>query len=279
MLRTLITLIRRLIRSDRVRLHTCMPGIVVSFNRTLRTADVQPAPQRKLVNEEWADMQVIANCPVSYPCGGGFSMTWDLEPGDPVMLVFAERNLVGWTGSLSVGTYSPNDYRTHDLNDAWVIPAGAPASVPLAAAANELIIGKQDGTVAATFNRTTGAVDVDATGAVTVTAGGTVTIDAAAAVDVDAGSAVTVNAGSGVTIEAEGGNAVMFGSGETRLGTATPVDFVALASKVLVELNKITTWAATHIHPTVPPVGSPTLPPAVPPPAMVSPAATKTKAT
>lgn len=272
-----------------------MPGVVVSFDRTARTAVVQPAPQRKLVGKDWADMQVIPDCPVSYPCGGGFSMTWDLEPGDPVMLIFAERNLTGWTGSNSVGTYSPNDQRIHDLNDAWVVPAGAPASVPLAAGANELKIGMQSGTTSITVDRVAGSVTVDSTGNVDVNAGGdvtvdatgdiviesgaSITVDAATALDVDAGSSVDVNAGSDVRIEAEAGTATLFGSGDTKLGTANPVDFVALASKVLVELNKITAWATGHTHLTVPPFGAPTTPPVVPPPAMASPAATKTRAT
>ena len=107
MFRTLVLLIKRLIRSALLRTHTCMPGVVVSFDRDTRTANVQPAPQRKLVGQDWSDMQNITNCPVSYPSGGGFGMTWDLEQGDPVMLIFAERNLVGWTGATSVGDLQP----------------------------------------------------------------------------------------------------------------------------------------------------------------------------
>lgn len=243
-MRELLELIRGLIRSALKRTNTCMPGIVVSFNRTLRTADVQPAPKRKLVGKSWQDMKVIRNCPVSYPAGGGFGMTWDLVPGDAVMLVFAQRNLFRWTGG-SVETYEPNDTRMHDLNDAWVIPAGPPASVALEAAANKLIIATADGATKVTLDKATGAVDVITDGAVTVDAGTTAT---------------------------------MYGATETRLGSAAPANYVALANLVLAELNKIQVWAAAHTHVCAAP-GAPSAVavPVLAPPAAV--AATKTKAT
>lgn len=66
---------------------------------------------------------------------------------------------------------------------------------------------------------------------------------------------------------------------ELRLGSA--VDFVALASKVLVELQSMQTWASTHTHsvPIVGPAGTtPSTPPLVPPPSPNSVAAAKVKA-
>lgn len=243
MLRQLIDLVRKLIRSALVRTNTCMPGIVVSFNRTLRTADVQPAPKRKLRGGGWQDLQVIRNCPVAYPSGSGFGMTWDLAPGDAVMLVFAQRSLLRWTGG-SVGTYEPGDTRIHDLNDAWVVPAGPPASVPMQAAANKLVIATHAGGTKIEIDKTTGKVDITTTGAVEVSAGTTASV---------------------------------YGGVETRLGAASPTDYVALATLVLAELQKIQVWAVTHTHICAAPgvASAPALPPLAAPAPV---GATKTKA-
>ncbi|NJN05547.1 MAG: hypothetical protein HC814_02925, partial [Rhodobacteraceae bacterium] len=83
------------------RTNTCMPGIVVSFNRTLRTADVQPAPKRKLVGQAWQDMQVIKNCPVSYPAGG--RVWYDLgsrRPGMPACSCLPSVTCFGGSGGV-----------------------------------------------------------------------------------------------------------------------------------------------------------------------------------
>ncbi|NJN05546.1 MAG: hypothetical protein HC814_02920 [Rhodobacteraceae bacterium] len=108
-----------------------------------------------------------------------------------------------------------------------------------------MIIATADGTTKVSLDKVTGAVDVSTTGAVTVDGGTTATL---------------------------------YGGTETRLGSASAVNYVALANLVLAELNKIQVWAAAHTHVSAAP-GAPTAPavPVLAPPAAV--AATKTKAT
>ncbi|MEM7608184.1 MAG: phage baseplate assembly protein [Myxococcota bacterium] len=64
--------------------------------------------------------------------------------------------------------------------------------------------------------------------------------------------------------------------GVVHLGEQTASDFVALAAKVLTELQNIKTWFDTHTHPTS---MGPTSPPTTPMPAPASVAASKARAT
>lgn len=69
-------------------------------------------------------------------------------------------------------------------------------------------------------------------------------------------------------------DALVVKADEIRLGSSAAADFVALASKVLTELQTIKTAYDLHVHPT--PAG-PSSPPTVPMTAPTSPAATKVK--
>jgi phage gp45-like len=64
--------------------------------------------------------------------------------------------------------------------------------------------------------------------------------------------------------------------GLLHLGSQNPSDFVALASKVLTELNALVTWANTHVHTSAAP-GSPTTAPTIPKSAPSSVASTVVK--
>ena len=63
----------------------------------------------------------MPNCPVLFPQGGGYSITFPLESGDPVKLSVAARSLDEWLtdGGTDV---EPADPRRFDLEDAIVEP-------------------------------------------------------------------------------------------------------------------------------------------------------------
>lgn len=103
--------------------HTSLPGIIVSFDPILNKASVQPALNKKFDTGEMT-MPILENVPIIFPSSGNFSMTFPINVGDYVLLVFSERSIDLWK---SVGgQVTPNDPRKFSLSDAIAIPGLMP---------------------------------------------------------------------------------------------------------------------------------------------------------
>lgn len=107
-------------------LHTCLPGIVQKFNISDQTAEVQPAIKRMLRTEENDKeilvpraLPVLINVPVIFPMGGGFTLTFPVNPGDECLLMFCERSIDLWLNQ--GGVQNPSARRFHSLSDAFAI--------------------------------------------------------------------------------------------------------------------------------------------------------------
>ncbi len=133
---TTTDVIRSAIESRLLDLHTSIPGVVVSYNPLLQTADVQPVVKRAIAtydgDTEHETLPVIHNVPIEWPGGGGFAMQFPVQPGDNVWLIFSEAATAQWrsTGQVS----EPGDLRRHDLSYAcaiWVRGTDAEALGPL----------------------------------------------------------------------------------------------------------------------------------------------------
>lgn len=96
-------------------LHTATIGRIVSFDEAKQTATVQPVIQRIWVNAGVQNLPLLVDCPVEFPAGGGFVLTFPLKPGDEGIVTFTERCLDNWhvNGQLA----PPAEYRMHDLSD------------------------------------------------------------------------------------------------------------------------------------------------------------------
>lgn len=121
---SLASVVQQAILNKLKEVHTCMPGIIVSFNTELQTAEVQPAIQREfyVTNSESkriltpTNLPVLINVPVLFPRGGGFSLTFPVVAGDECLLQFCERDIDKWHNNGEV--QSPNSFRQHSLSDA-----------------------------------------------------------------------------------------------------------------------------------------------------------------
>ena len=103
---------------------TCLPGIVQSVNFAKMTCSVQPTIQGQFRNQQgvWQNqtIPVCTDCPIVFPGGGAFLMTFPLASGDEVMINFSSRSFDGWWQS---GQVSPQaHFRMHDLSDGFVSP-------------------------------------------------------------------------------------------------------------------------------------------------------------
>ena len=105
---------------------TAIPVKVVAFNAAVQTVQVQsmiiPGWNNPITGQKQIPypMPIISDCPVMFPGGGGYHLTFPLVSGDEGLLILATRCIDGWwsTGKPT----QPSDLRMHDLSDGFFIP-------------------------------------------------------------------------------------------------------------------------------------------------------------
>lgn len=131
------------------RVHTSVPGRVLSYDRTTQTATVQPSIRFAYIDEN-GDRQTylappIANAPIGFIGAAGGAIYFPIAAGDECLLVFAERSLDEWrqTGS---DDNTPRDPRRFDITDAIVWPLRSPANAlpSTATSANAMVISADE---------------------------------------------------------------------------------------------------------------------------------------
>ena len=101
-------------------IHTALPGQVETYDYQLQKASVKPLLKKHYLDGEELSLPVIVNVPVIFPRSGGASLTFPVNKGDYVLIIFIERALENW---LSLGgEVAPGDRRKFDLSDAIAIP-------------------------------------------------------------------------------------------------------------------------------------------------------------
>jgi hypothetical protein len=116
---TLEEVLDQVVTSRLQSVYTSLPGRVLAFNPFSSTCTVQPFPAI-YQDGEAVDLPVLHGVPVGFPSGGGASITYPLESGDVVMLVFASAPLGRYREDGAEG--DPSDVRRFDLSDAWALP-------------------------------------------------------------------------------------------------------------------------------------------------------------
>jgi hypothetical protein len=112
-------------------LWTAMPARVERFYPERSCVDCQVLVQSVFGDERGAerflDPPLLVDCPVQFPRGGGFALTFPLLPGDEGLVVFASRCIDAWWQSgprPDGGPQPPAELRMHDLSDGFFL-AGA----------------------------------------------------------------------------------------------------------------------------------------------------------
>lgn len=102
-------------------LYCHVPGSIVSFDPSKKTAAIRLAFATQLPDGTIVNYPVLADCPVYTPQGGGGAFQAPIAAGDPCLVVFADRNLDAWfqNGSVSVpfDQVGGQPGRAHDLSD------------------------------------------------------------------------------------------------------------------------------------------------------------------
>lgn len=124
----LITAIQSELRD---KLHTCIPAIVTKYNKDNVTIEAAPLIDKVFSDGTVIRFQPIVQIPVVFPRTKRFKMSYPLEAGDGVLLLFSERCIEEWVAN---GDYStPDNPRCFSLTDAIAIPGlfGIKAGKPI----------------------------------------------------------------------------------------------------------------------------------------------------
>lgn len=112
------------------QIHTAIPGVVVTVRQSLHqmTVDVQPMVSFMTEDGESIDRPVVLNVPIHFPTSKKSGMTFPVEPGDPVMLIYSMRNMDSWKRQNGTQSAIPTDNRKFDKKDCIAIPGVFPFS-------------------------------------------------------------------------------------------------------------------------------------------------------
>jgi len=163
---SLSTLLRRAVGRELMDVHTALPGIVDTYDATSRRARVTPAIRILLDDGSLLDRPPIPDVPVLFPAGGGLSLTFPLERGDPVLLVFSQRGMDGF--KIAFTASAPSRGPIMDMSDAVAL-AGFGSAITTPASVTGASLQTDDGATS---------VVVEPNGEVNVVAAGPVTIRA-----------------------------------------------------------------------------------------------------
>jgi len=151
---TLEELLRTAIEYYLEEVHTSMPGRITEFDPVEQRAEVQPMVNRLIETEEGDELEEpfppITDVPIIFPRTKNFVVTFPIEVGDLVLLLFTERSIDKWLSSdakTPVPT-NPDDFFRHDLSQAVAIPGLYPFGRPVTNFDNEaLTIGADGSTI------------------------------------------------------------------------------------------------------------------------------------
>lgn len=117
---TLSQAVQNIVWSILSNVHTAMPGIVQSYDAATQKATVKPQLKKNYLDGTELSLPVVSNVPIIFPRTAKASLTFPIEQGDKVLLIFSERSLDEW---LSQGAeVKPQDRRKFDLSDGLAIP-------------------------------------------------------------------------------------------------------------------------------------------------------------
>jgi hypothetical protein len=137
-------------------LHTAAWGTVVGYDAASQSASIQLAPRPFINDDGDRDTELpapLAGVPVLFQGSGPYSMTFPIQAGDSVLVVFGEHSFEG--GSSGQITADTGDDRKHTLSDAVCIPglrskgsrvSGPPPNDALVITAPKIQLGSKSAT-------------------------------------------------------------------------------------------------------------------------------------
>lgn len=99
-------------------------GQIQSYDATKQEATVKIAQQQVTSTQPdgtrtLSEFPLLLRCPVVYPSGGGFTLTFPIAAGDECLILFNDREIDNWV--TSGAGQAPTTARMHDLSDGFAL--------------------------------------------------------------------------------------------------------------------------------------------------------------
>lgn len=118
---SLATVIAESVKYHLGEVNTSIPARILSYNASTQEASVQPLVKRRYRDGRVVDRAPITGVPIIFPAAGGGIITFPVQEGDTVLLIFSQRSIDRWVRG-SGEPVDPLDNRKHDISDAMAIP-------------------------------------------------------------------------------------------------------------------------------------------------------------
>jgi len=144
----LVDAVNEVVRKALAEAFVSRPAKVISYDEAAQTVDVEIGLSKYLEDEDQTlslPLAEVRSVPVAFPRGGGFFVSFPIQPDDYVLLVFSDRSLDLWlqNGGSNV---DPIDLRQHSVADAVAIPGIYPNPDALTEAhADNMVVGYDGG--------------------------------------------------------------------------------------------------------------------------------------
>lgn len=133
--RTLADVVKAGLRASLADLRVALPGRIERYDASKQLADVAPLLKDQIEGPDGkvtaVGLPVLTGVPVVFPGGGGFRLTFPVQRGDLVLLVFSDRSLDKWLSG-DGREVDPGASHMHSIADAVALPGlhtfGAPAA-------------------------------------------------------------------------------------------------------------------------------------------------------
>ena len=184
-------------------LHTAVPGLIETYDAETRRARIRIALRLVMTTEtpgqdgEAMERAPLVNVPVIFPAGGGLTMLFPLQAGDPVLVVFSERGLTDFktthdlatpdaghffaeTDAMALAGFGPLTLTPASQTGATLQTEDGDTYVEVEATRIRLYRGQQEVEVDDAKLRANiqGDIEAEASGDIDATAGGTATVTA-----------------------------------------------------------------------------------------------------
>lgn len=162
----LSTVIADAIKYQLGEVNTAIPARIIKYDPTKQEAEVEPLIKRRYKDGKVVKRAAITGVPVVFPAAGGGIITFPVQAGDTVLLIFAQRSIDRWLRSEGE-PIDPGDNRKHDISDAMAIPGLFTLNTALQSDPDNVIIKFSGASIALT---PAGAVEISAPGGLTIDA-------------------------------------------------------------------------------------------------------------
>lgn len=112
--------------------NTAIPGVIVSIRDGLASSYVDVQPTINMVSEDSDPIPrpVVLNCPLMFPVSRSGGITFPVNVGDPVLLIYSMRGMDTWKRG-DGGSTTPVDFRKMDGRDCIAIPGLHPMNMSM----------------------------------------------------------------------------------------------------------------------------------------------------